>query len=248
MIRSRFAFSLFLFFLLTSCNKPEKLAEEDTQAQPVEEERAADSIVQPQDTLSEKQKPENKAFAAVPDTGFVVMNAYASGFAYDLKYATADNFLEKKVYECEQCLLRKEVADALREANAYLESRGLRIKFYDCYRPLDVQKQMWALYPKPGYVANPYKGGSIHNRGGAVDITLEDKEGRELEMGTAFDHFGKEAHHTYSMLPDTVLANRRLLKETLEAHGFSAIRTEWWHYNFKAAKEYPLSNFKVKCD
>lgn len=247
MIGIRLACSLALCFLLTSCNEPGKTVEEETQAPLPEMEAPKDSASHEPATASEIAQEESRKYAAVPDTGFVVMNEYASGFAYEMKYATDDNFLNKAVYACAACLLRKEVADALQEANESLQARGLRIKFYDCYRPLDVQKQMWELYPNPGYVANPATG-SIHNRGGAVDITLENAEGQELDMGTGFDHFGQEAHYSYTGLPDTVLSNRKLLKETMEVHGFSSIRTEWWHYNFRGAKTYPLSNFSVECE
>lgn len=187
-------------------------------------------------------------YAQVHDTAFVVMNKFASGFAYDMKYATNDNFLNKKVYTCDDCLLRKEVAEALKEANNSLRMRRLRIKFFDCYRPVDVQKQMWKIYPDARYVANPYGSGSIHNRGGAVDITLENFEGEELDMGTGFDHFGREAHHAYANLSDTILSNRKLLKSTMEAHGFKAITSEWWHYGYNSATKYGLSNFSVECD
>ena len=241
----RLMLTMFLLFLLLSCSKPEKKGKQENQLAPVEKVISGDTAVQDADTAATTGNQE--MYATVSDTGFVVLNQYASGFAYEMKYATDDNFMKKAVYACDACLLRKEVADALKEANASLQSRGFRIKFYDCYRPLDVQKQMWEIYPKPGYVANP-KTGSIHNRGGAVDITLVDAEGQELDMGTGFDHFGKEAHHSYSELPDTVLSNRKLLKEMMEAHGFSSIRTEWWHYNFRAAKSYPLSNFSVECE
>ena len=182
------------------------------------------------------------------DTTFVSMNDYAVGFFYDMRYAGANNFLKQKVYECDECLLRREVADALIAANNKLKTIGLRIKFFDCYRPLDVQRLMWEIFPNGKYVANPHTTGSIHNRGGAVDITLVDKSGNELDMGTAFDFFGLEAHHTYKDLPDTVLANRKLLKSTMESFSFSSISSEWWHYNFSSSNGYTLSNFKPNCN
>ncbi len=184
----------------------------------------------------------------LPDSAFVSMNRYAEGFYYDMKYATADNFLDTVVYDCADCLLRKEVADALIQANEEFVRRGFRIKFFDCYRPVDVQKIMWDVFPNPGYVANPYTSGSIHNRGGAVDITLVDPEGNELDMGTPFDSFEPTAHHSYKQLPDTVLKNRQLLKSVMESYAFSAIRTEWWHYNHTNAREYSLSNFRTECE
>ena len=185
--------------------------------------------------------------SALSDTSFLFLAMLSGDFVYDMKYATTDNFLKTRVYSCDQCLIRKEVAEGLIKANDLLMQRGYRIKLFDCYRPLSIQKKMWEVLPDSKYVANP-KYGSVHNRGGAVDITLVDTDGNELTMGTSFDHFGVEAHHSYNKLPDTVIANRRLLKETMEAADFTAIDTEWWHYNYGASGSYPVSDFETKCD
>ena len=182
------------------------------------------------------------------DSSFVFIKNWSDDFVDDMKYATEDNFMKKKVYDCDQCMIRKKVALALINANRDFIKKGYRIKFFDCYRPLDVQKVLWEVYPVEGYVANPYTSGSIHNRGGAVDITLVDRENRELNMGTGFDHFGEEAHHAYTNLPQAVLNNRRLLKDVMEQHGFKSIKTEWWHYNFGEARSFALSNFPTECD
>lgn len=188
-----------------------------------------------------------KNVVEISDTDFIQLNTISSSFEYDFRYATENNFLKEKVYECQECLLRKEVAVALNQANLEFQDLGFTICLFDCYRPLDVQKKMWEIYPDGRYVANPHKNGSIHNRGGAVDVTLIDSTGKQLDMGTDFDHFGKEAHHNYTELPDTVRANRAFLAETLEKHGFARLNTEWWHYNFGSAKKYPLSNFPFEC-
>ena len=181
------------------------------------------------------------------DEGFVRLKELDNSFIYDMRYATDDNFLHKKVYDCADCVIRKEVANALIQANNEFKKQGYVIVFYDCYRPLDVQKIMWEVYPDARYVANPATG-SIHNRGGAVDITLANSKGVQLDMGTGFDHFGEEAHHAYTKLDSAVLSNRKLLKNGMESFGFSSIRTEWWHYNFGTAKKYPVSNFQVECE
>lgn len=183
----------------------------------------------------------------IPDTSFIAIKTLTSDFIYDLRYATENNFTKQKIYDCAECYVRGEVAAALIKANQDFMKLGYKIKFYDCYRPLDIQKKMWSIYPDAKYVANPNKGGSMHNKGGAVDITLVDSLGTELPMGTAFDHFGVEAHHSYTKLPKTVIKNRQLLKKTMEKNGFRSISSEWWHYDFQAAKKYPNSNFPVKC-
>jgi len=130
----------------------------------------------------------------VKDDEFVDIEKLSNYFVLDMKYATKDNFLKKAVYSCERCYVRGVVAKALISANKDFMKKGYRIKLFDCYRPHSVQKKMWKIFPNPGYVADP-KGGSIHNKGAAVDITLTDLQGNQLDMGTDFDHFGKEAHH-----------------------------------------------------
>ncbi len=116
------------------------------------------------------------------------------------------------------------------------------IIFFDCFRPEDVQKKMWEIIPDSRYVANPYKSGSVHNKGVALDITLQKTDGSVADMGTDFDHFGEKAHHAYLNLPEQVLQNRRLLKSVMEHFGFNAIRTEWWHYNYGESAKYSASD------
>ncbi len=178
--------------------------------------------------------------------GFINILEMSDDFVLDMRYATSNNFLKEKVYDCAQCYVRKEVANALIGANKDLIKKGYKIKLFDCYRPYSVQKKMWKIFPNPGYVADP-KGGSIHNKGAAVDITLVKMDGSPVDMGTDFDHFGKEAHHAYSKLSKDVIGHRKLLRETMKAHGFSTIRTEWWHYNFKSTIRYRISDFRWKC-
>ncbi len=181
------------------------------------------------------------------DVDFVNIQELSDDFVLDMKYATKDNFLKEKVYSCAKCFVREEVAKSLIEANKALLKQGYRIKLFDCYRPHSVQKKMWKIFPNPGYVADP-KGGSIHNKGAAVDITLVRSGGGSVDMGTDFDHFGKKAHHSYTALSKEVLENRKLLRSTMEKYGFKTIRTEWWHYNFKSTTKYKISDFRWKCE
>jgi D-alanyl-D-alanine dipeptidase len=183
----------------------------------------------------------------VNDTSFVNLKDYSTDFVYDMKYATDDNFLKSKVYDCAECYLRLKTVKALVKANSKFLKLGYKIKLFDCYRPLDVQKKMWAIVSNPNYVANPSKG-SIHNRGGAVDITLVDNNGKELNMGTPFDFFGPEASHDYKNFPEEILQNRALFKKIMISSKFQSFDSEWWHYNLKNAKSDPISNFKWKCN
>jgi zinc D-Ala-D-Ala dipeptidase len=183
----------------------------------------------------------------IQDTTFVNLNEYSSEFVLDMKYATQDNFLKTKVYECESCYLRLKTIKALLKANESFIKKGYRIKIFDCYRPLDVQRKMWKIVPDANYVANPAKG-SIHNRGGAVDISLVDSAGKELNMGTTFDHFGPESSHFYKEFSKEILKNRKFLKKIMLKNNFESFDSEWWHYNLEGAKKDKLSNFSWQCN
>ena len=177
---------------------------------------------------------------------FVRLKDLSEDFVLDMRYATANNFLKQQVYDCGECYLRKATAKALVKAQEEFKQHGYRIKLFDCYRPLSVQKKMWKILPGTDYLANPAKG-SKHNRGAAVDLTLVDKNGKELNMGTGFDYFGKKAHHTYTDLPKEVLANRRLLKEILAKHNFKSIYSEWWHYEYRPEMQSKVEDFQWEC-
>ncbi len=188
-----------------------------------------------------------KTLKGLADSTFVRLADFSHDFAYDLRYATKNNFLKEKVYDCPECYTRVKTVKALLAANKEFLSKGVKIKFYDCYRPNSVQYKMWKIVPNPQYVANPVKG-SIHNKGGAVDITLVDLTGKELDMGTDFDYFGKRAYHDNMNLPQKILDNRKLLKQTMKKHGFWSTRTEWWHYNLQGASKDPVANFNWPCE
>lgn len=182
----------------------------------------------------------------IADSTFVNLKDYSDNFEYDMKYATEDNFLKAKVYDCAECYLRLKTVKGLIAANNALLKKGYRIKIFDCYRPLSIQKRMWKIVPNPSYVANPAKG-SIHNRGGAVDLTLVYKSGVELDFGTEFDFFGKEASHSYKKLSRKIKDNRQFLRQIMEENGFKALESEWWHYDFKDALGDKVSNFNWDC-
>ena len=231
--------SLLVLMVLMGCKETEKTDKGTDQA--LVEEPVPVQI----DSLPQETKL--KSFEGLADTTFVRLADFSDDFAYDMRYATENNFLKAKVYDCAECYTRVKTAKAVIAANADFMKKGVRIKFFDCYRPNSVQYKMWEIVPNPQYVANPVKG-SIHNKGGALDITLVDMQGNELDMGTDFDFFGKRAYHDNTDLPQEILDNRKLLKETMEAHGFWSIRTEWWHYNLSAASNDPVANFKWDCD
>jgi len=235
-----------LCLLFTSCKGENRInAKEESK---VTEQVGQDTLATLGKTDTELKKiPEPIALESLADSTFIRLADYSDGFGYDMRYATENNFLKEKVYDCAECYTRVKTAKALLAANADFKKKGVKIKFFDCYRPNSVQYKMWEILPNPQYVANPVKG-SIHNKGGAVDITLETLDGKELDMGTDFDFFGKRAYHDMTDLPQAILDNRKMLKETMENHGFWSIRTEWWHYNLGAASNDAVANFKWECE
>lgn len=159
--------------------------------------------------------------------------------AVDIRYSTKDNFAGRRLYPANRCLLRASAARALSRARARLSRRGLSLKVWDCYRPLSVQRRLWAVKPDPRYVADPAKG-SRHNRGGAVDVTLIDARGLELEMPTGYDDFSEKAHRGYSGASPAAIRNRGILERALAAEGFTGLRTEWWHFDARGSRDFPI--------
>lgn len=195
----------------------------------------------------EKVHVASETLTQIHDTTFVDIASLSVSFSYDLKYATADNFLQSVIYDCPKCYLRYKVAKALITAQAEFLQLGYRIRLLDCYRPLSAQKLMFEKVPNPRYVASPVTG-SVHNRGAAIDITLETLEGELLDMGTDFDHFGPESAWEYQEFSEKINNNRNLLRNMMVKHGFDTIQSEWWHFNFRQTQKDPISDFKWSCD
>ncbi len=157
----------------------------------------------------------------------------------DIRYATTNNFMKKAVYPSARCLLQKPVAERLARVQERLEQEGLGLKIFDAYRPLSAQWELWKIVPNPTFVADPRKG-SKHNRGAAVDVTLVDSLGNELAMPTEYDAFVKAARSDYKNLPTHILENRAKLHNAMKAEGFIPNPSEWWHFDDKDWKKFPI--------
>jgi D-alanyl-D-alanine dipeptidase len=169
------------------------------------------------------------------------------GVILDLKYAGQENFVGEKIYPCPRCYLHPVLAKKVKLLQKDVSKRyGWSLKLFDCYRPRPAQKRLWTIKPDPNYVTDPQLG-SMHNRGLAVDLTLVDKNGREMDMGTPFDFFGTASHSDYTDLPQTVIKNRSILRKLMELHGLKGIRTEWWHYSLQSISA-PLSDWEWQCE
>jgi len=166
-----------------------------------------------------------------------------AGIAVDLRYATPNNFVGRDLYAPYDCAwLHRDAASALERVVAWLarERPGYRALVLDALRPQRVQQQLWDALEGTGlrlYLADPARG-SIHSYGMALDITLLDEQGRELDMGTGFDDMTELSHPALEegflrsgVLTDVQVANRRLLRDAMFQAGFVGIRTEWWHFD-----------------
>ncbi|MBR4441462.1 MAG: M15 family metallopeptidase [Bacteroidales bacterium] len=179
------------------------------------------------------------------DGDFINLKLFPDLFSFDIRYATENNFTHTVLYDEPFCYMRYAPARDLLKAAKDFKSKGYKIKIFDGYRPHSCQFLMWKIIPNPNFLTDPAKG-SIHNRGGAVDLTLTDLNGNDLDMGTDFDHCGFEAYMTNTNLPPEVIDNRMLLKTIMEKYGFRGIRTEWWHFSHLSAYNYPLADIKLK--
>ena len=160
--------------------------------------------------------------------------ANITGIVMDLRYASNNNFMHKKLYKgnISTTFLRKPAYEALDSVSRFLAKRGLVLVIYDAYRPYSVTEKFWANVKDDRYAANPSKG-SGHNRGIAVDLTLAElKTHKLLPMPTGFDNFSDSAHQDFKGLDVRIIENRELLKQAMEKYGFTQLPTEWWHFSW----------------
>ena len=174
-----------------------------------------------------------------PNRELVNIQQVSPGIFLDIRYATANNFTEQKVYDRAVCYLRPATAAKLSRVQAELERQSMGLMVYDCYRPHSVQYKFWALIPDERYVANPADG-SNHNRGAAVDLTLVDRNGTELPMPSEFDVFTERAHRNYRDASPEAARNRETLERAMVRHGFLPLPTEWWHFDDTECRKYPI--------
>lgn len=189
---------------------------------------------------------------SVPD-GFVDAAAVVTGLVVDLRYAGTDNFVGRPIdgYEAPRCLLTRPAVLALAAVQNDLAASGLGLKVFDCYRPTRAVAHSirWArdpsdtrrkadFYPsfekrdllRLGYISSR----SRHARGSTVDLTLVERaSGREVDMGTGFDHFGPKSAYADRSLTLDQSANRARLRSVMQRHGFAPIAREWWHFTLR---------------
>lgn len=189
-----------------------------------------ESIDAPVVNLEEMPRRENSDFVRVRD--------YIPDIVVELKYATSGNFTGTVIYDFTDVYLRYSTVVKLMDVQADLREQGVKLKIWDGFRPLDAQQKLWNAKPDPKYVSNPQTGTNSHSRGNTLDVTLVDKDGKELEMPTGFDDFTTFADRDYSDCTDAAARNATILQDAMTAHGFKGLETEWWH--FTENTDYPI--------
>lgn len=198
-------------------------------------------------SLSAQQSNTAKRMQAL---GFVNIAKADTTIRVELMYARADNFTGKVLYkDLREAYLHPDAMRGLSKAQQELKRLhpGYRLIVYDAARPMSVQQQMWNVVQgtsKDIYVSNPAHGGGLHNYGLAVDISVLDKKGQPLPMGTKVDHLGREAHITNEedlikrgKITKQERQNRLSLRRVMRSAGFRALPSEWWHFNWCSRQE-----------
>ena len=223
--------------LLLQIGNAQQVSFRITPLRPVEELRA--------EALKESPPREQGTFLA-PD--LVELVTLDPTIKLDIRYATANNFLGTPLYTQARAFLQRPAAEALVRAHLELKAQGYGLIIHDGYRPWYVTEIFWKATPddKKIFVANPAQG-SNHNRGCAVDLSLYDLQtGKEVEMPSGYDEMTKRAYADYTGGTAEERARRALLRHAMEKQGFLVNPDEWWHFDFKDWKRYPIQNARFE--
>jgi D-alanyl-D-alanine dipeptidase len=178
------------------------------------------------------------------DTDLVELVKLDPTIKLDIRYATKNNFLGKPVYKQARAFLQRPAAEALMRVNQKLRGQGFGLVVFDGYRPWTVTKAFWDATPEDRkiFVADPAKG-SRHNRGCAVDLSMfELATGKTVQMPSEYDEMTERSHINYECGSPEAKHFRTILKSAMESEGFVVYEPEWWHYDYKDWKEYPIGN------
>ena len=174
----------------------------------------------------------------------VELSTLDSTIKFDIRYATTNNFISTPMYQQARAFLQRPAAEALLRAHRTLARQGLGLLIHDAYRPWYVTKMFWDATPDSAkiFVADPSQG-SRHNRGAAVDLTVYDlRTGRPIEMVSGYDEFSNRAFPEYPGGTSRQRYDRELLRRAMEAEGFRVYDAEWWHFDYKDWRLYPIGN------
>ena len=182
-----------------------------------------------EEEISEETQPDLQAYTLKADD-FVRIIDYIPEVDVALAYATTNNFTQQTIYDFSDAYLRYGTLQKLILVAEELNEQNLTLRIWDAYRPISGQARLWEACPDPTYVSPPDTGNRTHCRGSAVDVTLLDLDGNELEMPSGFDDFSAKGDRDYADCSETAAAYAGLLQEIMEKHGFKGYSGEWWHF------------------
>ena len=189
-----------------------------------------------EEALAATPPEESRAFR---DSELVDVSTLEPGIRLDIRYATTNNFMSSVFYKEPRAFLQRPAAEAVARAHRALAPYGYGILIHDGYRPWHVTKMFWEATPPSQrfFVANPANG-SRHNRGAAVDLTLYDADtGRAVAMTGSYDEFSPRSYPDYPGGTSRQRWLRELLRQTMEAQGFTVYEGEWWHFDHRDWRE-----------
>lgn len=184
------------------------------------------------ETTTVSQELQIPPLDTLSDGDMVRILDYIPNAIIDLKYATTDNFTGKQIYDSNmEAMLRVGTLKKLVLVQEELWDRGYTLVIWDAYRPLSAQFKLWEVCPNSTYVANPNNGGSSHNCGNTIDVTVATKDGVYVVMPTVFDEFSKLADRDYSDVSQEAADNSIFLETIMRECGFKPYYNEWWHFS-----------------
>lgn len=161
---------------------------------------------------------------------------------YDIRYASADNFMGFPLYDEALARMQRPAAEAVVRAHGRLAKHGFGLVIHDAWRPWRVTKMFWDATPEHQhtFVADPSKG-SRHNRGCAIDLSLYDlATGETVEMPSGYDEFTERAYPYWPGSTGRARALRELLRHAMEDEEFTVYEAEWWHFDFRDWQRYAV--------
>jgi D-alanyl-D-alanine dipeptidase len=182
------------------------------------------------------------------ETDLVELRKLDPTIQLEIRYATTNNFLGTRFYSQARAFMQRPAAEAVARANRNLKPYGYGLLIHDAYRPWYVTKVFWDATPedKHVFVADPAKG-SRHNRGCAVDLTLYDlKTGKPVEMVSTYDETTARAYPDYPGGTSLQRWHRKILRDVMEAEGFTVYEAEWWHFDYKDWRKYRIGNVRFE--
>lgn len=188
--------------------------------------------------------PFDPAATAIPD--LVDLARYDARFRFDIRYATADNFMGSVLYPVPKAVLQRPAAEALSRVQTRAHAAGFGLLIFDAYRPWRITRMMWeeTSPDKREFVADPATG-SRHNRACSINLSLH-RDGVEVAMPSAYDDFTPASYRSNTHAPADALAASRMLEDWMVAEGFVPLANEWWHYDWRDWRQYPIMDVPLE--